>query len=141
MLKCTKCKKEKPETKEFFPPHNIKKNGLDSWCRVCRSSYRSALRVPPGIPKEEYPKAYEARSVGECVICGSISKIVVDHDHKTQKVRGPLCQHCNFGLGHFKDDPELLELAAMYLRGVCACGNCKPKWGGKASSNCESSVQ
>jgi len=35
------------------------------------------------------------------------------------------------GLGHFRDDPELLELAAMYIRGECACGECNPVWGGR----------
>jgi hypothetical protein len=26
-----------------------------------------------------------------------------------------LCNHCNRGLGHFKDDPQLLEFARIYL--------------------------
>jgi len=141
MLKCTRCKHEKPETAEFFPLHNKKRNGLDSWCRDCRNGYRKELRVPPGLPKSEYPRAFEARAVGECVICGSVGNIVIDHDHKTRFVRGHLCQHCNFGLGHFRDDPELLELAAMYLRGQCACGKCKTKWGGHPSLVCQEVIQ
>ena len=51
----------------------------------------------------------------ECVICGSNEKLVVDHDHQTGKIRGMLCNHCNRGLGHFRDDPMLLEFAAQYL--------------------------
>ena len=141
MLKCTKCLQAKPETSEFFPLHNKKKNGLDSWCRQCRNKYRRDIRVPPGLAKSEYARAYEARLVNECVICGSVNNIVVDHDHVTGKVRGPLCQHCNFGLGHFKDDPELLELAALYLRGQCACGNCQIKWGSSASFICQEVLQ
>ena len=141
MLKCTRCKHEKPETAEFFPLHSKKRNGLDSWCRDCRNEYRKELRVPPGLPKSEYPRAFEARAVGECVICGFVGDIVIDHDHKTGLVRGPLCQHCNFGLGHFRDDPELLELAAMYLRGQCACGKCETKWGGRPSLVCQEVVQ
>lgn len=48
-------------------------------------------------------------------ICGSEEKLVVDHDHKKNKIRGMLCNHCNRGLGHFRDDPMLLEFAAQYL--------------------------
>ena len=131
MLKCTRCLEEKPETSEFFPLHNKKKNGLDSWCRKCRNDYRKKIRVPLGIKKSEYIRAYEAREIGECVICGSSESIVIDHDHKTGEVRGPLCQRCNLGIGQFRDDPKLLELAALYLRGKCCCGKCNTKWGGR----------
>ena len=72
-----------------------------------------------------------ARQATECVICGDEGNLVVDHDHRTGRVRGALCQRCNMGLGHFRDEPELLELAAMYLRGECACGECEVTWGGR----------
>ena len=39
----------------------------------------------------------------------------VDHCHRTGKVRGILCMGCNFSIGHFKDDPEILRRAAAYL--------------------------
>jgi len=113
---CTRCKVDKPETSEFFPLHNRKKNGLDSWCRECRSSYRSGTRrgkyrsmisddALSGIIKSTY----------ECTICGDETDLVVDHCHKTNKVRGMLCNRCNQGLGLFRDDPELLEFARIYL--------------------------
>lgn len=51
----------------------------------------------------------------ECTICGTNSDLVVDHNHKTNKIRGMLCQRCNQGLGQFKDDPMLLEMARIYL--------------------------
>lgn len=53
--------------------------------------------------------------VKECVICGEQDKLVVDHDHVTGQIRGLLCNHCNRGLGHFRDSPMLLEFAAQYL--------------------------
>ena len=59
-----------------------------------------------------------------CVICGDTTKLVVDHDHATGKIRGMLCNHCNRGLGHFRDDPMLLEFAAQYLYASID----SPKW-------------
>ena len=60
---------------------------------------------------------------GECAIC-SISfgecrrggGVQVDHSHLTGEVRGLLCERCNRMLGHAKDNPEVVERAAVYLR-------------------------
>lgn len=41
----------------------------------------------------------------------------IDHNHKTGQVRMVLCPKCNTGLGNFQEIPELLEIAAAYLRG------------------------
>lgn len=125
MLACTKCKIEKPSSSEYFPLHNKKRNGLDSWCRACRATYRSGINRGRfrDVISDEALKNLKA-SVTQCVICGSGDKLVVDHDHKTGEVRGLLCNHCNRGLGHFRDDPMLLEFAAQYLY---ASTN-SPKW-------------
>lgn len=117
LLSCTRCKVEKPATAEFFPLHNKKKNGLDSWCRQCRATYRSEIcrGAHRGVISDEALKELKA-AVTACVICGDAdSKMAVDHDHQTGAVRGILCNHCNRGLGHFRDDPTLLEFARMYL--------------------------
>jgi hypothetical protein len=116
LLACTRCKAEKPGTSEFFPPHNKKRNGLDSWCRACRSEYRNAncRGAYRGSISDEALAKLKA-TTKECVICGVEETLVVDHDHKTGQVRGMLCNHCNRGLGHFRDDPTLLEFAAQYL--------------------------
>ena len=39
----------------------------------------------------------------------------IDHCHTTNKLRGILCAMCNKGLGHFKDNTELLTNAINYL--------------------------
>jgi hypothetical protein len=52
----------------------------------------------------------------ECRICSSLMKRPnIDHDHKTGKVRGILCNLCNKGLGQFKDNHLLLEKTTKYL--------------------------
>lgn len=60
---------------------------------------------------------------GRCAICKNVSTthehwkfMPVDHDHKTGKVRGVLCQLCNAGLGKFKDNPAVILSAAIYLQ-------------------------
>jgi hypothetical protein len=116
LLTCTRCKNEKPSTSEFFPPHNKKRNGFDSWCRVCRATYRSSINRGKfrAVISDEVLKELKA-TTHECVICGANAPLVVDHDHHSGKIRGMLCNHCNRGLGHFRDDPTLLEFAAQYL--------------------------
>ena len=58
---------------------------------------------------------------GKCEICGTTDpkgyygKFHTDHDHVTGKVRGLLCDQCNKGLGHFKDNIGYLESAVRYL--------------------------
>lgn len=63
-----------------------------------------------------------AQQNNKCAICSvdletlSLKSIHVDHCHDTERVRGILCHKCNIGLGHFTDDPNLLEKAILYLR-------------------------
>lgn len=72
----------------------------------------------------EVREMYEAQK-GMCAICSSfgfkmldthVSGMNLDHCHTTGKVRGLLCHNCNRGLGLMKDDPNILETAARYVR-------------------------
>lgn len=72
-----------------------------------------------GITLEEY-EVLLAQQNNKCFICGiehsNNKPLYVDHCHKTETVRKLLCQHCNSGLGMFRDNPELLIKAADYIR-------------------------
>lgn len=73
-----------------------------------------------GITIEDYKQMNEEQG-GKCAICGSEigdamgNRLYVDHNHKTGKVRGLLCSDCNFGIGKFRDSPELMKKAIRYL--------------------------
>jgi hypothetical protein len=127
---CTKCKVEKPADLTHFPPHNKKKNGLDSWCRVCRAEYRSAINRGKFRGQLTDDEVIELRKQEKCDICGGtensgsknhkhvgkVYSLVMDHNHTTGKFRGMLCNHCNRGLGNFMDKIENLSAAIEYLK-------------------------
>ena len=79
---------------------------------------KSHLKCEYGLSHEDWLKIWESQD-GKCLICGKkFNKppdAYVDHNHETNKVRGLLCKHCNWGLGSFKDNPRYLILAAEYL--------------------------
>ena len=56
---------------------------------------------------------------GVCAICKEKDKtgraLAIDHDHKTDQVRGLLCGSCNRGLGLFGDDYKRILIASKYL--------------------------
>ena len=121
---CTRCKIVKVADTKHFSPRTGVKSGLNSWCRRCRSRHQSdnCRGRHRSVISDEALKHLKMTSK-ECAICDSVEPLVVDHDHKTGVIRGMLCHHCNRGLGHFKDDPSLLEMAANYLAGTPALGD------------------
>jgi len=80
-----------------------------------------------GITLEGYTTLLSQQNFS-CAICGSkepgaslksgkgYKNFAVDHNHLTGKIRGLLCRGCNVGIGNLKDNPELLEKAAAYIR-------------------------
>lgn len=80
------------------------------------------LKTTYGLTLEQYEAMAESQGWA-CAICrrtpdeikSRFKVLVVDHSHKTGKVRSLLCYTCNYGLGHFEDDPGLLLDAIDYL--------------------------
>lgn len=67
-----------------------------------------------GITLEQFSEMETAQE-RKCKICTKETKLVVDHCHKTGKVRGLLCQACNKSLGGFYDNTKALQSAIKYL--------------------------
>ena len=73
-----------------------------------------------GITLEEYNEMWDEQE-GYCAICNEHEdetksiRLVVDHNHETDEVRGLLCNNCNCAIGLLKDSALVLESAAAYL--------------------------
>jgi hypothetical protein len=82
--------------------------------KIRASNYKSRLKNSYGLSPDDY-KALRKRQRGRCPICRKRRrKLVVDHKGKI--VRGLLCDPCNLGLGHFRDDPKRMRRAIIYLK-------------------------
>lgn len=69
-----------------------------------------------GIEPSEYYEMLEQQGNG-CAICKAeptYRAMNIDHNHKTGKVRGLLCDKCNLSLGHIERE-GFLEKAMQYL--------------------------
>lgn len=119
---CKKC--NEPKGLFDFNAHPTSKDRLQPYCKPCAkvASREYAQRNPGrnrrrkyGLHQDDY-EALLRKQDHRCAICDLVMpKPNVDHDHKTNAVRGLLCWHCNVGLGHFFDNRQLLSKAAQYL--------------------------
>jgi hypothetical protein len=72
-----------------------------------------------GMTMGDYDRMLRSQE-GKCKICGTepakSKPLAVDHCHKTGKVRGLLCNHCNCMLGFARDSTKSLKNAIKYLK-------------------------
>lgn len=123
--------------RKLADPKECTKRGVSSWCRACTNavsranqkaapsianaaSRKSKLKVYYGMSLEDYNRMLRQQD-GGCAICktdipGGKGRFAVDHCHETGLIRGLLCNRCNIGLGHFRDDITHLEKAIIYLQ-------------------------
>jgi hypothetical protein len=109
---CTNCGEWKPHTKTYFETRKSsipgKSCNLRNTCKECRSKEKkiiSKARKSQDPPKIDQP----------CSICESVESLVLDHDHKTEKFRGWICDNCNKMLGMAGDNPNILAAGIKYL--------------------------
>lgn len=101
------------------------------WCRRCLDTRKRYSKKHPekilgiklkhkyGISLEEYKEMLQKQK-NVCMICGNINnrmnyktnlpeRLVVDHNHKTKKVRGLLCHRCNLAVGIYETMSSKIE--------------------------------
>lgn len=126
---CLKCKTDKDH--EAFHRDKRRPSGRYTYCKVCVAATCAARRkARPAHDKDwQIQKRYgislaqfndmREKQKNVCLICGescgSGKALSIDHNHATGKVRGLLCSACNLGVGNFRENPDHLRAAALYL--------------------------
>jgi len=136
MKVCSKCKGNKPLS--AFYKRKIAKDGRNSYCKECEHkeiyewrkknpaiqseiTRRCRLKRVYGITLEQYDFLLEKQK-GCCAICDRHesqfkTRLVIDHNHKTGRIRGLLCNYCNHRLIGRHTDGNLLRRMADYVDG------------------------
>lgn len=132
---CTKCLSRKPKSEFYLKGDVNKPENLKPRCKSCyqedtkkfkqNSLWQQSAQYRQKHMVQHYMRKYgmsasEALALskdrtGICEICRIVTKLVVDHDHGTGKMRGKLCQPCNALIGMAKDDQDILLSAVDYL--------------------------
>ncbi len=78
---------------------------------------RAQLKKLYNLTTEDYDRMRAAQN-DACAICarGCRRRLVIDHCHKTGRIRGLLCDACNKGIGLLRDDEPTLLAAIEYLK-------------------------
>jgi hypothetical protein len=113
--KCKTCIAEYQKTYKEKDPEELRQK----WKKASQKYYTTDKRRNKtlrnyGLTEDTYNAMFDAQE-GKCKICDKDIVLVVDHCHKTEKVRGLLCNSCNVGLGCFEDKVPLMIKAIEYL--------------------------
>ena len=118
---CDRCFKLLP-TEEMFSNNRLKKGDVITKrpsCKTCRK-LKDGVNVSRA-DRETWGKARPKDfSPFKCPICEKttsvgVTKVVLDHCHKTGRVRGWVCESCNTGIGRFDDSPDIVKRAISWL--------------------------
>lgn len=117
---CNVCHKLK-KTTEFAKNQNAKNNRSvrRPSCKDCRVKIEGV--GVSGADKIKWLKKKPVNEPFECPVCkkrtiaGVTSKVVLEHNHRTGKAGGWICDSCNTGLGRFRDDINLLKSAIEFI--------------------------
>ena len=98
-------------------PKNVGKGKYSpSWKGGVSTNPEKIKQYKIGYWQKRQEKLANRKKPNQCEICGAFGKICFDHNHKTGKFRGWVCQRCNLVLGFVKDNTELLNMLIEYLK-------------------------
>ena len=86
--------------------------------KIKKYNRRAKLKANYGLSEANFDELFEKQG-GKCAIClkePEDKALHVDHDHRTDAIRGLLCGNCNTGLGLLQDAPEIVNRALEYLK-------------------------
>lgn len=116
---CNGCKQSKDSNEFYLNNRGIRRQVFSHWCKKCinKGEKERKLLYRYGITGKDYDILLEKQE-GKCAICSLLygKELHIDHCHKTNKVRGLLCNKCNVALGFFEDNIEILQNAIKYLQ-------------------------
>lgn len=105
--RCSSCKQTFPLSS--FTKDKTRKDGLSCRCKSCKKESTRKYQTPEYTQKIRLKSRYgitpdDAANIKSngCQLCGSFSKLCIDHNHKTGEVRGCLCHLCNVALGNYE---------------------------------------
>ena len=121
MKTCSKCNKEHPIEMFSKRTYASGKVSSQSKCKNCERSVRSKYYKPHEYMRRRFKlteeRYAELMDVEICELCGGgfDGKKCIDHSHKTEKIRGVLCNKCNTALGLVGDNVETLSRMIDYI--------------------------
>lgn len=107
---CTGCKRRK--LIKLFGRCSVTRSGYASRCRACRQ--RARLQRLYGLDSAAVNTMLR-RQARRCGVCRARTKLHVDHNHATGRVRGLLCGNCNRALGLLAEDPIRILALIQYI--------------------------
>jgi hypothetical protein len=114
---CVECQKAANQGWRSRNPGESKRRAAE-WQRKnperARARHQRWRHKKEGIPVATRPAPRACENC--CRVFKSGHDCHLDHDHKTGKFRGWLCNRCNRGLGYFDDCIEGLQQAIRYLQ-------------------------
>ena len=123
---CRRCNEAKHKSE--FAHRSFNRNGEKEYKNYCKACDKIATKQVALIKKQVGPIPED--HICECcrrseetilqeyrLFQGTMKKTVwvYDHDYKTGKFRGIICQPCNSILGNLQDDPTIAEKVIEYI--------------------------